>query len=543
MEKNRLKLPAGIHTFEKIRNGNFIYVDKTKYLVDLIDTGDVYFLSRPRRFGKSLTVSTFKELFSGNRELFKGLYAEEFLNRPDFKPSPVIRLDMSKVNTGEGIEVFKESLQLVTLEIADLLEVEVPKQANSVDIFRNIIINSYKKYSSKVVVLVDEYDKPFTDFFDNPTMAEQIRSFLRTYYSQIKSNEEYIRFIFITGITKFTKMGVFSTLNNLTDISPLEKYGEMLGYTDAEIINYFPEYIDETAKKYNISNEELIVRMRNYYDGFSFDSSGKHHLYNPYSTLRFFFSQDFVNYWFESGTPSVLAKYFKDNNLTVEQFRNYPVSKDDIYNSVEIENASPVDFLFQCGYLSLRSGTNNKLLLDYPNTEVLDSMSKLFTKNILQNNSENFNFCRNNLHNALEEVDYNAVIEVFNCLLASIPYDDYSKAAEQSIKNNKYNIKPQEWLYRSNLFSFLRGCDVLVFAEMHTNLGRADLVVSYEGKTWIIELKVAYKGQNPKKKAQEAFKQIIDNNYAKPYPNAVCIGMAIDDEVRQITEYRINNEQ
>ena len=260
MESKRLKLPAGLPTFEEIRTQGYLYVDKTHHLVNLIDTGKIYFLARPRRFGKSLTLTTFKALFSGRKDLFKGLYAEEFLNRPEFKPSPVIRLDMGGVSTDKGIEELADSLKRRTLLTAEELEIEVDKNAPARDVLAELIVRTAKKHKSKVVFLLDEYDKPYTDFVNNPDMASKVRELLRGYYSQIKANDEYISFIFITGISKYTKMGVFSTLNNITDISLLEKYGDLCGLTEEEIIKYFPDYLEETANKFEMTTEALIKK-------------------------------------------------------------------------------------------------------------------------------------------------------------------------------------------------------------------------------------------------------------------------------------------
>ena len=535
MENTRLELPAGIHTFETIRTDGCVYVDKTEYLVELIKRGKRYFLSRPRRFGKSLTVTTFNALFSGRKDLFKGLYAEEFLNSPEFMPRPVIRLDMSDITTNLGIDKMELSLKLHTSGVAQKLNVDIPENIPSGDMLTKLIVNTAKKYGTKVVVLIDEYDKPFTDFIDKPPMAEEVRTLLRNYYSRLKANEKYIHFIFITGIAKFTRMGVFSTLNNLIDISPMEKYGKICGLTEEEIVEYFPDYLEETAQKFKISTEELLERMRNYYNGFCFDIEGKYRLYNPFSTLNFFTHQVFTNFWFESATPSMIAKYLKTQKLTVEQFRNFPVSQDFIFNSVEIEKALPENFLFQTGYLSLRKGEGEKLFLDYPNTEVLNSMSALVSENILQDNDYN----KRKILHALSTGNYDLVKEALNVLLASIPYDDFVNAAKENILINDYKYPAHEWLYRSTIFAFLRGCNIVVYAEMHSNLGRADLVVIHEGKTWIIEIKVAYKGKKTKKKAKEALQQIIDKNYAKPYPNAICMGLVIDDRVGQITEFKV----
>jgi hypothetical protein len=537
MESKRLKLPTGIQTFEKLREDNCVYVDKTKYLVKLIDDGSVYFLSRPRRFGKSLTISTFDALFSGKKELFKGLYAEEFLNRAEFKSHPVIRLDMSNISTCYGFDEIESSLRFNTLSVAKRIDVDISENIQSNEMFAQLIVNAARKYDSKVVLLIDEYDKPFTDFIDDPVMAEKVRHLLRNYYSRIKANDEHIRFIFITGISKYTKMGIFSTLNNLIDISPLEQYGEICGYSENEITKYFPEYLDDTAQKFGITTGELVEKMRYYYNGFCFDVGGKHRLYNPFSTLSFFFGKVFFNFWIESGTSSMFVKYLKKNKLTVEQFRNYPVSDDFLYHSTEIEKAKPESFLFQTGYLSLREESDNNLVLDYPNTEVLNALSKIVSENILEDRNEDFTYCRIDLLTGLTTIDCDLVVTVFNRLLASIPYDDFTNAGKQSVRFNRYQFSVQEWLYRSAILAFLRGSGVVVNAEMHTNKGRADLVVTHKGSIWIIEIKVAYQGESPAKKAKEAFQQIIDNQYAKPYPNAVCVGIAIDDSVRQITDW------
>ena len=265
MESKRLKLPVGIQTFEVLRTEGYVYVDKTKYLIDLIDHGKIYFLARPRRFGKSLTISTFDAIFSKKRELFKGLFAEEYLNRADFAPSPVIRLDMSKTITDGGIDELKNSITKQVRDIANHLGVELSDNNSSGSLLDDLIIRTSKKYAQKVVILLDEYDKPYTDFVDDPVMAEKVRDVLRSFYVQIKSNDEYIRFTFITGISKFAKFGVFSTLNTPLDISLMPEYAEICGYSEEEIKHYFPDYLDETACQMDMSTVDLIEKMRYYY--------------------------------------------------------------------------------------------------------------------------------------------------------------------------------------------------------------------------------------------------------------------------------------
>jgi len=296
MENKRLRLPVGIQTFEKLRERNCVYVDKTKFLVDMIDNEDIYFLARPRRFGKSLTVSTFEALFSGRKDLFKGLYAEAFLNRPDFTPSPVIRLDMSKAITDSGIDELKKTIAKQVRDIADELDVTLSDCESPGALFDDLIIRTTKKYGQKVVVLLDEYDKPYTDFVNDAVMAEKVRNVLRSFYVQIKANDRHIRFTFITGISKFTRPGVFSAMNTPFDISLMPQYAEICGYTEAEIIKYFPDHLKETAKSMQISKKELLKKMKDYYNGFSFDDEAKAKLYNPYSTLSFFAEKEWYNY-------------------------------------------------------------------------------------------------------------------------------------------------------------------------------------------------------------------------------------------------------
>ena len=534
--ESKLKLPIGIQTFEKLRNEKCVYVDKTKYLIDLIDKGSVYFLARPRRFGKSLTISTFEALFSGKKEHFKGLYAEEFLNRPDFKSNPVILLDMSNITTDCGIDVFKESLKQNTLKVAKELDVEVETRNSAGDILNELIFNTAKKYNNQVVFLLDEYDKPYTDFVNDKEMAEKIRNALRDYYVQIKANDRYIRFTFITGISKFAKFGVFSALNSPHDISMMPEYAEICGLKEEEIIQYFPDYLKETANHLKISTDKLIEEMRYYYNGFSFDSEALARLYNPFSTLAFFRDREFSNYWMETGRSKVIADYLKTKNLTVEQFRNLSINKGFARSPGDMDNTSPEGFLYQCGYLTLRPGTDNELSLDYPNNEVLNAISNILTQNIL---CENTNSYQTNLLSALNNTSTDKLIKVFNSLLASIPYDDYAKNIEKYLELKDSKLPANEWLYRSMLLAFLRGCGVDVIAEMHTNLGRSDLVINYKGKTWVIELKVAYKGQSPALKAAEALQQIKNMNYADPFPDAICVGLAIEDAVRKITEYKM----
>ena len=528
------KLPVGIQTFEEIRSENYIYVDKTKYLVNLIDTGKIYFFARPRRFGKSLTVSTFEAMFSGKKKLFEGLAAEEFMNRSDYRTSPVIRLDMSRINTSTGTDTMRESMLITVRKIAENLDVKLSNITIPGNLLGELIENTYRKYNSKVVVLLDEYDKPYNEYVNDRESAEKIREVLRDFYVQIKSYDEYIRFVFITGIAKFAKFGVFSGLNSPADISMDERYGEMCGLTRSEIVKYFPEHIEATADKFKITTDELFEKMRNYYDGFCFD--GVHRLYNPFSTLNFFARKDFQNFWMKSGTSKLIAEYLKTRNLTVEQFRNFPVSKDFLDEPGDMDSTPPEGFLYQGGYLTIREGQINDYALDYPNTEVLNAMSTLLSQTILSNNVNSFGNLQNHLLSAFIKNNPELLITTLNNLLSSIPYDDFASAGQMNIMVNDYPFQAQEWLYRSTILAFMRGCGVVTVAEMHTNLGRADFVISHRGNTYVIELKVAYQPKDIPAKLAEAIEQMKTKNYLAPYPNATGLAIVIDDTKRQITD-------
>jgi hypothetical protein len=521
------KLPIGIQTFDTIRNDGYLYVDKTQYLIDLIDSGKAYFLSRPRRFGKSLTVSTFDALFSGKRELFKGLAAEEFFERSEYKTHPIIRLDMSFTVATEGRDKFYES----TLAMMDLSAKRYGvslKSDHPAIAFSGLIDELYRKHGS-VVVLIDEYDKPILDLLQSPDKAEEMRNSLHDIYIRVKAMDSELRFVFLTGISKFSKVGVFSALNNLQDISTDKAYATMLGYTEEELLENFGDYINATSRALEASSKELISKVRDYYDGFSFD--GKTRLYNPFSTLNFFAKQEFGNFWFESGTPSFIARYMKDKKLTVEEFRGYEVPRDFAFAPGEIETATAASFLYQSGYLSLRPGVFNDFSLDYPNHEVLVAMSSLLVLNIFGNNTEVYD-SMNCLREYLLTQDAKGVQNEFNKLLARIPYDDYTKAAQSRVGRNG---DAREWIYRSTLLSYIYGLGLDVEAELHGNKGRPDMVVKFRGHIWVMELKMTKHYANAVECAADALNQIKEKGYADAFDEAMLMGLAIDDNERQIT--------
>jgi hypothetical protein len=533
------KLPIGIQTFQRLREDGYLYVDKTKYLVDMASAGKAYFLSRPRRFGKSLTVSTFDALFSGKKGLFKGLYAEKFFERPGYKIRSVVKLDMSGVTAKDGMGEFKEAI-LDQLE-RNASDYDLKLERTSPCRAFAKLMNDIYRAAGPVVVLVDEYDKPILDFIDVPDMADEVRRFLRDFYIQIKSADEFVHFVFMTGIAKFSKMGVFSALNNLKDISANDAYSTMLGYTDAEVRDNFDPHIKFTSDKFGISSDELLCKMKDYYDGFSFD--GKNRLYNPFSTLNFFDEGKFKNFWFETATPSFLAEYVKRKDLEAESFRGL-VRSEDFMDIAEIERASPESFLYQSGYLSLREKAESMLTLDYPNKEVLSGVARLFM------------YCKfdisgavtaaGKLEIALARGDSAALAKFYDALLMSIPHSIYER------ENRKYNrtgetqnilgaLPLAESFYHAVLFAMLWASRVNTRAEAETYWGDSDIEAEINGRRYVVELKVIDGEHSAEHALDTAMRQIREKGYADKYSHsggAELIGIAVDRAKRRVAGYR-----
>ncbi|MDR0764488.1 MAG: ATP-binding protein [Synergistaceae bacterium] len=537
MTSKPLKLPIGIQTFGIIRTEGYLYVDKTKYLVDLIDNGRIYFMSRPRRFGKSLTVSTFDALFSGKKELFRGLYAEEFTNRPDYKTYPVVRLDMSDLTVDMGPDVLRASMLARVKENGERLGVKIGDAAPG-DAFSALLKNTAQRHRSQTVLLIDEYDSPILQHVSDHPRIEKIREILKNFYVRIKAADEYLRFVFMTGISKFSKMGVFSALNNLEDISTDNAFAAMLGYTEEELLSNFDGYLDKTALTLEMSKEDLIARIRDYYDGFSFD--GKTRLYNPFSALNFFKKREFLNFWFESGTPSFLADYVKRHDLEAENFRGFPTD-DEFAMNAEIEHAPPESFLFQSGYLSIREKIGRKLILDYPNMEVMSSVSKLFLREKFE--IPGAGFATAELEESLARGDAESIVKTYNALLASLPYDIYERETRkydaEHAKTGASAVPYAESFFHALLFSMLWSSRVNTTAENHGYKGRSDIEAEKNGYCYVIELKAADGKEASEKAAEAAMRQIREKGYADKHAqnaqkNVTLLGLAVDKKARRV---------
>lgn len=364
------KLPIGIQTFSDIVEGNYLYVDKTKEIYNLFDEGgQYYFLSRPRRFGKSLLISTLKEIFSGNKELFKGLWIYDKLA---WEKHPVIHLDFLGLEYGSR-EALIDTLEYMVNQNAKAHGVRL-KEKGYDKRFKELIFELSK--TNKVVILVDEYDKPLIDFIEKKEVAKVNRDVLKTFYGAIKGADEYLKFVFITGVSKFSKVSIFSDLNNLRDITISDSFSTLVGYTEEELLYYFDEGIKEMAEG---KRAELLADIEKWYGGYSWD--GKQFVYNPSSILYLFLEKCFGNYWFSTGTPTFLTKAIKENEIDEGTIEDYETTKF-FFDSCDIEHVDVYAALFHAGYLTIKeiedvSRTQRIYRHSYPNEEVKESISML----------------------------------------------------------------------------------------------------------------------------------------------------------------------
>ena len=537
------ELPTGMQSFERIRKNNYLYIDKTEKLLQLAKTDKSYFLSRPRRFGKSLTVSTFEAMFKGKTDLFKGLYAEEWVKEQSKSPNSVITLDMSALGYYTNIKELNESLIDYLEEIIKDYNLNIQITENSGRLFAKIIKELNKKFGS-VVVLVDEYDKPITDHIDNIKKANEIREYLRSFYTVLKTYSDYLRFVFITGISKFSKVGIFSGLNNLKDISMTKEQGDIAGYTQKELEDNFGEYLEIVSKELATDKDKLLTKIKKYYDGFSFD--GITRVYNPFSILNFFEDKKFRNYWYDSCTPSFLAKYFKAHKIEdSDEYRHLKVSSD-FTNASEIEQATPESFLFQSGYLTIEKWEDeDEIILDYPNEEIKKSLPKLYLNNIY--NITDYIKLADEILVSLKNGDMINVMLIFNGILARIPYDDFSngsikKKTIESLNEEQKKIfekiiysKKEKW-YRSLFIMLLSVVKVQFYPEVHDFQGRSDVVIPFDDKIIIIEFKLALTSKDVPAKKKEGEEQI--KKYIPAYENTnkkvITTVFVADDEKRQV---------
>lgn len=520
------KLPVGIQTFEKLINGNYLYVDKTPEIYKLLESGGQYFfLSRPRRFGKSLLLSTLKELFNGNKELFKELW---IYDKIEWKRNPVIHLDFTTF-AYDSDELLKKSLEQMLEKIAN----EYGIQLNSVN-YKTRFGELIEKLSAKgkVAILIDEYDKPIIDKIDNPVIAKQNREVIKEFYGVLKGADAFIEFVLLTGVSKFSRVSIFSGLNNLLDITMHDRYSTLLGYTHEEVLDYFSGYLDAMAEEETRSGSggdkedaknELLIDIKKWYDGYSWD--GRNFVYNPFSVLTFFENRRFGNYWFETGTPSFLIKLMKEYDIDVTQLERYRAAES-IFESFDLGRMHVISLLFQTGYLTVKelepAGRRQRFyILSYPNLEVKES----FLEHLLGELSSRF----------ADEVSV-AVFEMKKALLEK-RLDDFFLRAKSIFGGISYDmfVQDREGYYQTVVYLTLMLIGLNVKTEVETNLGRIDTVIETEKYIYVMEFKLGL--------ADDALMQVEEKKYYQGFLNSgkevILVGVGFDPEQRNIKEYRI----
>jgi hypothetical protein len=500
------KLPLGVQTFGEFIDEDYLYVDKTQDIFNLFaEGGKYYFLSRPRRFGKTLLISTLKEIFSGNKELFKGLWISDKI---EWKKYPVIHLDFLGLKYGTPEEL-TETLDYMIDENARFYEIQLEENG-----YDKRFIELIRKLSEKdkVVVLVDEYDKPIINHIENQDIAKKNRNILRTFYEVIKGADEYLKFVFITGVSKFSKVSIFSGLNNLEDITVDDTFAGMLGYTHQELLHYFKDRI----------KEHRVEDIKHWYNGYSWD--GKNFVYNPFSVLTFFKKNQFGNYWFASGTPLFLVKLLKEKQKDIREYEEIIVG-DYVFESYDIDNLETTSLLFQTGYLTIKdktvTGTEIDYTLTYPNKEVRDSFIRhLFGAYTGKELVEGDSLLRK-LTSALKKGRFEDFFDIIKSLFASISYNIF--------------IKEKEAYYHSIMYMIFRLMGVSVQTEVQTAAGRIAAVIETDEHIMIMEFKMGT--------AEQALQQIKEKKYYEKYQTSSkglkLIGIGFNMEQRNINDYQI----
>ena len=498
MDGKLLTLPIGIQSFDILRRGGGLYVDKTARLLDLVETSRRCFLSRPRRFGKSLTLSTLDAMFSGKVELFKGLAAEEWVSEQAEHPAPVLRLDMSGWDTPSSPQELQDAIIAELEGFAEDHELTLKNETSCGRMLKGVIRALYKAAGS-VVVLIDEYDKPILDKIGNVKEADTMRQVLRSFYTVLKSCDEYLRFVMLTGISKFSKAGVFSAMNNLMDISMDRRYGDIVGCTQVELEKNFADWIGDAAARMKLTCDELLKRMKDYYDGFCFDGETK--LYNPFSAMQCLAKGEIANYWYTSGSSSFIVTYMKQHGIQdPEEYSHIEVSEDFV-DAHEIESSTPESFLYQSGYLTIEKWEDDVLTLDYPNYEVRKSIVRMYLDSVYH--VKNYITLGTKLWQALSEGNIGEAVSLFNVALSGIPYADFAHQGEL--------------FYRSLFLMLLRGASITANGEVPTNLGRSDVLIQFPKRVVVLEFKFSENGTEMDRLRREGEKQIEEKGYAKPY--------------------------
>ena len=514
-----MKLPIGIQNFESLRMDGYAYVDKTEQIHRLVTEGRYYFLSRPRRFGKSLLLSTIKALFLGKRELFNGL-AIDRKEDWDWTAHPVLHLDLNteKYDSKEKLENLLNDF----LVKEEMKYGSMPSETSPGLRFQGVIQRAYEKTGRRAVILVDEYDKPMLQAIGNKELQDEYRGILKGFYGALKSMDGCIMFALLTGVTKFGKVSVFSDLNNLEDVSLDDTYNDICGITEQELLTYFPEQIDNLAQRSKLTREECIEKLRLMYDGYHFheDAPG---MYNPFSVLNTFKKQTFGSYWFETGTPSYLVELLRRHYYDLEEMSRAEVTAD-VINSIDAEQTNPIPVIYQSGYLTIKGYDEEfqQYRLGFPNKEVEEGFVKYLVPFYLNNQEKNSVFDVKSFTQDVRSGKAEQFLERLKSLFASAPYDSLKGDKENHFQNMMWTVFKMMGFYSQT--------------EYKTSDGRIDLMVETPQYRYIMEFKL-------NGTAEEALEQIKSKDYPLQFrmddKKTFLIGVNFSKETRTIDRYLV----
>ena len=513
------KYPVGIQNFEEIRNGGYLYVDKTALIYELVQM-KYYFINRPRWFGKSLLISTLAAYFEGKKELFKGLAIDSL--ETEWRHYPVLRFDFSTGKYGD-VKRLEDDINNKLLEYEQQYALEQSQYATNVRM-RLLIRRIYEQTGCQVVILIDEYDSAMLYNVDRPEMQHSVRDMMSNLFAPIKEADPMLRFVLFTGITKFSQMSVFSELNNLMDISMLPKYEALCGITEEELTTQMRPDIEQLAEMRHQTPEQAHADLKAMYDGYHF-SEGMTDIYNPYSLLKCLVSGKMESYWFASATPSSLIKILRGRGGELTDLEGIRLGSDEFDIPVEERIMNPIPVMFQSGYLTIKAAkmgaSSIRYTLGFPNREVRTGFSKAFIAYITQGAFQGRSSIANAYEDFYEDDDLAAFIEELQMFFAAYPYDITNK-------NERH--------YQSVLYTLLVAFGADVRAEQTTNRGRIDIVLKMPQTIYIIEMK--YDGT-----ADEALDQIRERGYADGFRTdgrpVRLVGMSFSSKERNITDWKV----
>ena len=518
MEKKQLKrLPVGIQTFEKIRENDMLYIDKTEYIWNMIHLSNYIFLSRPRRFGKSLLVSTLQAYFEGRKDLFKGLFIETV--EKDWTEYPVLRLSMA---SGKHME--KDQLERYLLNILQENERRLGISSDSKDPnvrLKNLIFSAYEKTGKKVVVLIDEYDAPLLDVVHEKETLPVLRNVMRNFYSPLKDSDPYLQFVFLTGITKFSQLSIFSELNNLKNISMLTDYAGVCGITKEEMLTQMTDYLDDFAEAQQTTREGAIAGLKQQYDGYHFTWPSPD-IFNPFSLLNALQDGDYTNYWFGSGTPTYLIEMLRKYNVVPSDVNKLQVLASDFDAPTEnMESITPL--LYQSGYVTIKDfdRASHLYTLDIPNTEIRVGLMDSLLPNYVYMRKEAGNTTIAKMYLALLHENLDEMFRLLQAYLLTVPYCDNANS---------------EGHYQQLLYVIFSLFGRYVEVEVHTPTGRVDIVMKTDKALYLFELKLNMS-------AQAAINQIDLKDYSSKFALSglpiVKVGINFDPERRTIGDWKV----